>query len=495
MIILKGENCIQFVVTDISKRKSVENRLQYLNQRDPLTGLFNRHHFTQELTKALGKAKLEESQSALLYLDLNELKEINDALGHAAGDRLLLKIARLFHEKLGESAVLARFSGDEFIAMLHGMDEKKIKGAVTSLLSALKETTYSEGGKVFRCDGTIGVVVIDKKTVDAQTALNLVYQACQSNRPKKAAKDDVTAPTAQSLTANMEPMNEPTARGIESPRHTQVISSSNLDWESRLKTALEKDGFQLAYQPIVNLHGDAAEFFEVLIRLVGRHGELIHAGEFMEEADRLGLLESIDQWVIRQAIQSLSALHSEGRLASFFINVSPSALKNLDLLAMLQKQLSATRVKPEHLILEADESAIMANPREAAVFMQAVRSAGCRFSVDNFGNNLATLNRLRDMPIDFLKITGSLIRNLADDILTRTSLKAIIDLAKTMNRQTIAKFVEQADDLGVLWNLGFDYVQGNYFQHADTHTDFEFAGETTLSSEVTSPTWTTNYNR
>jgi len=162
---------------------------------------------------------------------------------------------------------------------------------------------------------------------------------------------------------------------------------------------------------------------------------------------------------------------------------------------MLQKQLSATRVKPEHLILEADESAIMANPREAAVFMQAARRAGCRFSVDNFGNNLSTLNRLRDMPIDFLKITGSLIRNLSDDILTRTSLKAIIDLAKTMNRQTIAKFVEQADDLGILWNLGFDYVQGNYFQHADSHTDFEFADEATLSSEVTTPSWTTNYNR
>lgn len=497
MITLKGENCTQFVVADISKRKSVENRLQYLNQRDPLTGLFNRHHFTLELTKALEKVKQEESQSALLYLDLNELKEINDALGHAAGDRLLLKIARLFHEKLGESAVLARFSGDEFIAMLHGMDEKKIKGAVTSLLSALKETTYSEGGKVFRCDGTIGVVVIDKNTVDAQTALNLVYQACQSKRPQKPVKAEapVPGPAAQALTASMEPVNTPTTRDIETSRRTPVITASGLDWESRLKTALEKDGFQLAYQPIVNLHGDAAEFFEVLIRLVGRHGELIHAGEFMAAADQLGLLESIDQWVIRQSIQSLSVLHNEGRLASFFINLSPASLKNLDFLAMLQKQLSATRVKPEHLILEADESAIMANPREAAVFMQAARRAGCRFSVDNFGNNLSTLNRLRDMPIDFLKITGSLIRNLSDDILTRTSLKAIIDLAKTMNRQTIAKFVEQADDLGILWNLGFDYVQGNYFQHADSHTDFEFADEATLSSEVTTPSWTTNYNR
>jgi EAL domain-containing protein (putative c-di-GMP-specific phosphodiesterase class I) len=123
------------------------------------------------------------------------------------------------------------------------------------------------------------------------------------------------------------------------------------------------------------------------------------------------------------------------------------------------------------------------------MFMQAVKRIGCRFAVDNFGNNLSTLNRLREMPVDFLKISGSLIRNLSTDVLTRTSLKAIIDLAKSMNKQTIAKFVEKADDLGVLWNLGFDYVQGNYFQQADAHTDYTFADETTLASDTSTPNW------
>jgi EAL domain-containing protein (putative c-di-GMP-specific phosphodiesterase class I) len=123
------------------------------------------------------------------------------------------------------------------------------------------------------------------------------------------------------------------------------------------------------------------------------------------------------------------------------------------------------------------------------MFMQAVKRIGCRFAVDNFGNNLSTLNRLREMPVDFLKISGSLIRNLSTDVLTRTSLKAIIDLAKSMNKQTIAKFVEKADDLGMLWNLGFDYVQGNYFQQADAHTDYTFADETTLASDTNTPNW------
>jgi diguanylate cyclase (GGDEF)-like protein/PAS domain S-box-containing protein len=506
-IILKGDNCMQFVVSDVSKRKAVESRLQYLNQHDPLTGLFNRHHFTQELNKALEKVKKDKIQCALLYLDLNELKVINDTLGHAAGDRLLLKIARLFREKLGESAILARFSGDEFTALLHGLDAGQVKEAASSLLATLKETTFSEGGKTFRCDGTIGVVIIDQNAEDAQTVLNQAYQSCLHSRPSKPASVSTPAPTpaAEPTARTAEPIPAPTPIWATVPAaeipavdaHTPAapLSATPTDWQARLKTALEKDGFQLAYQPIVNLHGDPAEYFEVLLRLVGRNGELIHAREFMAAAEQHGLLPAIDRWVIRQAIQSLAALHREGRQVSFFVNLCSAALKEPELLSLLQKQLANARIKPQYLVLEADEPAVMANATEATMFMQGVRRIGCRFSVDNFGNNLATLNRLLVMPIDFLKIAGSLIRNLSTDDLTRTSLKAIIDLAKTMNKQTIAKFVEQADELGILWNLGFDYVQGNYFQQAGSRLDYEFSDETTLSSETSGPTWVANSNR
>ncbi|HSW52664.1 MAG TPA: EAL domain-containing protein [Sulfuricaulis sp.] len=501
-IVLNGENCTQCVVIDVSKRKAVENRLQYLNQHDPLTGLFNRHHFTQELTRTLEKAKQEDSHSALLYLDLHELKDINDSLGHAAGDRLLLKIARLFRDKLGDSTILARFSGDEFTALLHDMSDSQIKEAVAALLTTLKDTTFSEGGKTFRCDGTIGVVVIDKHSENAQAVLNKAYQTCQGGRPSRPAPAAAPAPIPVPIPASKPaPVAEapaaaevpalapiPTLTEIRRPAPS-VTASADQDWEARLKTALEKDGFQLAYQPTVNLHGDPAEYFEVLLRLAGRNGELIHAGEFMPAAEQLGLLTAIDHWVVRQSVQSLAALHREGRKASFFVNLSPVSLGDPELLTMLQKEIITARLKPKYLVLEADESAVMANPSDAAMFMQAVKKIGCRFAVDNFGNNLSTLNRLREMPVDFLKISGSLIRNLSTDVLTRTSLKAIIDLAKSMNKQTIAKFVEKADDLGMLWNLGFDYVQGNYFQQADAHTDYTFADETTLATDTNAPNW------
>jgi diguanylate cyclase (GGDEF)-like protein/PAS domain S-box-containing protein len=484
-IVLDGENCTQVMVTDVSKRKAVENRLQYLSQHDPLTGLFNRTYFTLELNKVLDQAKKDNSQNALLYLDLQQLKEINDALGHTVGDRLLLKVARVFREKLGESAILARFSGDEFAALLHGQSEPEIKEAVTSLLTTLKEMTLTEGGKTFKCDGTVGLAVIDKHTESTQAVLTKAYQACQQSKPKKAAQTPPPPPPPEPRPEKI-PATEPSKAAAEIPALTPVAN----EWQERLRTALKTNGFQLAYQPIINLHGDPAEYFEVLLRLVGNKGELISAGEFMPAAEKLGLTSAIDRWVVRHAIESLAALHAEKRKASFFVNLCPSALKDPELLALLQKQLTAMKVKPKYLVLEADEPAIAAHPADAAMFMQALKKIGCRFSMDNFGNNLAMLNKLRDLPVDFLKISGTLIRNLSTDNISQASLKAAIELAKAMNKQTIAKLVEKAEDLGVLWNLGVDYVQGNYFQQADAHLSYEFASETTLSSETSpSPNW------
>jgi diguanylate cyclase (GGDEF)-like protein/PAS domain S-box-containing protein len=477
-IVLDGQNCTQVMVTDVSKRKAVENRLQYLSQHDPLTGLFNRTYFTLELNKVLETAKKNDSQNALLYLDLQQLKEINDALGHTVGDRLLLKVARVFREKLGEAAILARFSGDEFAALLHGQSELQIKEAVASLLTTLKEMTLTEGGKTFKCDGTVGLVVIDKHTESAQAVLTKAYQACQQAKPKKVA---VPEPRPEK-----KPVAEPPKAAADIP----ALSPVSNEWQDRLQTALKKNGFQLAYQPIINLHGDPAEYFEVLLRLVGSKGELISAGEFMPAAEKLGLTSAIDRWVVRHSIESLAALHRENRAASFFVNLCPTALKDPELLALLQKHLAAAKLEPKYLVLEADEPAIAANPADAAMFMQALKKIGCRFSMDNFGNNLSMLNQLRELPVDFLKISGTLIRNLSTDNISQASLKAAIELAKAMNKQTIAKLVEKVEDLGMLWNLGVDYVQGNYFQQADARLSYEFASETTLSSDTnSSPNW------
>jgi diguanylate cyclase (GGDEF)-like protein/PAS domain S-box-containing protein len=478
-IVLNGERCVQIVANDISKRKAVENRLLYLNQHDPLTGLFNRHFFIQEINKTLEQVKKDGSRSGLIYIDLNQLKEINDEYGHAAGDRLLLKVARMFREKLGETAVLGRFGGDEFAVLLHKIGDTELRKTANVLHEALKETSFSEGGKTFSCSGTLGVVAVGKDTENAQKILSDAYHASQQARPRKPEPVFEAAPETPKVEA-------------KKPELRRVPVS---DWAARLQTALDKNGLDLAYQPIVNLHGDPAEYFEVLVRLLGDKGESISAGEFMPAAEQSGLAPAVDRWVAREAVRALAEMHREKRRTTFFVNLCPAALHDPELLILIQKQLHESGVKPEYLALETDEATLMANPAEAKTFLQTVKKIGCRFSVDNFGNNLSSLNQLRDLPIDFLKIAGMHIRNLATDTVAQTSLKALIQVAKAIDKKVIAKFVEKAEDLAILWNLGVDYVQGNYFQEADTPLSYEFGGEATLSSDPSAPQWATGNGR
>ena len=308
----KGENCTQIIFTDISKRKAVENKLQYLNQRDPLTGLYNRHYFLQELGKAVEKAKVGSNKSTLLFLDMAQLKKINETVGHAAGDRLLLLLAKMFREKLGEDAIISRFSGDEFAVLLVDTDKERGASAADDLQSTLKDTSFSEGGQTFRCNCTLGRTIIDEHAENAYAVLSQVYKSCASNKP------------AGTLEAKIADTTTP-AEGLALASKTPEKSEVDPEWRDRIQQALEQDNFQLAFQPIVNLHGDPAEFFEVLIRLENDQGELISASEFMQTAKLTGQIHDIDKWVIEHAVSTLAELHNEGQRATFFINLSPQS--------------------------------------------------------------------------------------------------------------------------------------------------------------------------
>lgn len=502
---LQGENGVQLAVADVSKRKAVESKLQFLNQHDPLTGLYNRHYFLQEVGKAVEKARRNEARSAILYIDLEQLKSINEALGYAAGDRLLIKIARLFRERLGEPVLLARFGGDEFAALLHDKNERELQEIADALQKALKDTSFVEDGKTYHCQCTLGVTVIDTQADSAQGVMLRAYHAAQRARSKAAepapgapaaAPAPAAArrpPAAAAATAERMPsVNSPGGAGApaQPPRPAEPRGG---EWPARIRAALEKDGFQLAYQPIINLHGEAAEMFEVLVRMAGEGDELIAAGDFMAAAEACGLSKDIDRWVVRQAIVALGELHREKRVASFFVNLSPSAFADADLIPLIIQGVRAVGVRPDHLVFEIDEADLAAHPAEAKTLIWAITKIGCRFAIDNFGRDVDALNHVRDMPIEFLKLDGALVRNLADPV-TQAAVKAAVGVAKAIEKKVIAKSVEAADNLATLWNLGIDYVQGNYFQPADGESGYEFVGETTLS-EVTAPSWATGGRR
>lgn len=494
-VTMNGEASMQIIASDISKRKAAESRLQYLNQHDPLTGLYNRHHFIQTLNTTLEDVQKGKMTGGVIYLDLNQIKAINEEFGHAAGDRMLLRVARLFRDKLGDGAMLARFGGDEFTVLLSNQSEAEVNAVAESLRTTLKESALTESGKTFTLQCNFGVAMLNKNAPNTQKLLADVYRAAHPASPKSAAPDVREAPAAIAPVAAVaaKPTPVPAAAPTPAPAPIAAKRAATIDssdpWAARLQTALTKNAFELFYQPIVNLHGEAAEYFEVLVRLKDENGDIIPAGDFMSAAESTGLAPAIDMWVTQRSIEALKELHSENRRATFFVNLCPSTLREPDLIVQTQKYLRAMNIKPHYLSFETDESALLKAPAEARSFLQAVRTLGCRFTVDNFGNNMTNLNQLRDLPFDSLKIAGQHIRDLASDKVAQASLKALIQVAKVMEKNVIAKSVERAEDLAALWNLGVDYVQGYYFQEAESHLSYQFAVDETVSSPDDAPRW------
>ena len=469
VINIGGEDCTQIVVDEASKHDSSGNDSGETGLRDPLTGVYKRDYFLQALAKAVGQVKGGGKASALLYVELDGLKAINERFGKAAGDRLLRQVADYFGDTL-DNAVLSRFGGDEFAVLLHDNNQKNAEAVAEKLRQCVKDASRAAIGQAEAAECTLGLIMIDRTAASVEKILSLAYGACE--QAKKQARNPAATRAPE-----------------EETRTPQVESGSrNLNmWRPRIQKALDYGAFQLVYQPVINLIGDPSEYFEVLIRLPGDDDELIPAGEFVPAAEQSGQIHAIDQWVIKHALTGLADLHKRGQKASFFVNLSQHAPQNKELVPLIRQSLRENSVAGEYLILEIDESTIGNDSQAAEEFMRDVTKIGCRISLDNFGARLASLGHLRNLPIEFLKIDAAVISDIATDNIKQMVLKTIVQIAKLLNKKTIGKCVEDEDTLSLLYSYEFDYLQGNYFQYANAQPEFAFAGETTLSSDTDTP--------
>lgn len=464
----EGDKLHQIIVTDLSKHKSIESKIQFLNQRDPLTGLLNRHYFLQELDKAVAKAKSGGGNSALLYINIEQLGRINTDFSYVTGDRLLLKVAKLFRDKAREHDLVARFGGDEFTLLLADADETTARALADDILQTLKKSNFSENGKNYECNCTIIATPIDAQSISSQQVLTRSQRGYADNRARKQAKV-VTAPIA---TAQAQPESAP----IE-PAHTSA-------WRQRIRNALDNNGLSLMFQPIVNLHGDPAESYEVLLRLQDEHGTSLPAAEFMPVAEQLGLSKELDHWVVKHAIAALQEHQRTGTHTDFFINLSVMALKDETLALSILQSLKEAGLKTSSLVFEIRENSLIDHPRDSTIFIESLKRLGCRFAADDYGTCLSAFGKIQELDIDFLKLNGALIENLTNDNVSQTIVQALFQIGKSMNKRIIAKSVQDAESLALLWNYGADYVQGNYFQPPSPQLDYVFAGESVDSDQA-----------
>ena len=426
------------ILTDISHLKRQEEQLLHLATHDPLTGLHNRREFNAILERHLARVKRYSGCGALLWMDLDGFKEINDGLGHKVGDELLASLAHRMKSTVRESDVLARLGGDEFAVLYPNVDETQAQIAATRLLEAIRQHTAVIQGQSIRTTASMGIVLFPEHGTDAT---ELLMEA------------DMAMYRAKEQGRNRFCIYSPKEGPLEAPEQ-------RIDWLRMLREALESDGFILYAQPIIDLETNGIVRYEILIRLLDKDGGVIPPGAFLDIADQFGLSGDIDRWVLGKVTEILSDPGIEGSDLSFAVNLSPRSMTDRELLEMISSMPTLDVIGPVRLVMEITETAAIYNIHVAKDFLRTLRDQGCELALDDFGMGFSSFYQLKNLDIDYLKIDGSFVRNLSKDPVDRHLVMAMVDLAGSLGKRTIAEFVEDADTLEILRSIGVDCAQG-----------------------------------
>ncbi|MDI3296806.1 EAL domain-containing protein [Janthinobacterium tructae] len=438
------------VFRDVSHERKLSRQLSWQATHDTLTQLINRREFEHLVAGALHTAKQEGHAHALLYLDLDQFKVINDTCGHAAGDVLLQLLAKMLQGKMRDSDILARLGGDELGVLLPHCPLEHARLIGEQLRQAIHELRFTWDERSFELGVSIGIVEINQDSKSMSELLSAADQACYlakeqgRNRIHLYQESDV----------------------MLAQRHGEML------WISRLNEAFTHDYFRLYAMPIVHLRDSPEQHDEVLIRIRNGKGDLILPGAFIPAAERYDMMLSIDRWVIRavcQHIQSvrdslppLAALAESRRRAPalYSVNLSGMSLADPGLQDYITAQFVQYAIAPEQICFEITETAVIANLPKAQVFMRQLKAMGCRFSLDDFGSGFSSFGYLRALPVDYLKIDGIFVRGIATNAINHAMVKAINEVGHVMGLKTVAEYVENAETLAIIRELGIDYAQG-----------------------------------
>jgi diguanylate cyclase (GGDEF)-like protein/PAS domain S-box-containing protein len=423
---------------DIEERKRFEGELGYLVEHDPLTGLLNRRGFVREVTQALAYARRYGGGGALLFLDLDDFKEVNDTRGHIVGDEVLSETARVVLHRLRETDIFARIGGDEFAILLPHTDASDAQVLCASLLSAVREAGEAMLGVGRGITMSVGV------TAYRQPAKDL-------------AADDLLMEADMAMYAAKEGGRDRLA--VAGPT-THARTQSRITWAERLKRATAEAGFELYCQPILDLvHHNVAQW-ELLSRLPGDDGAMILPAQFLHTAERGGLIAAIDRWVLGEAMRLIAEQRDAGRELQLGVNLSGRSIGEPELLATIEAGLRTTGIDPASLVVEVSETVAIANIERARSFATKLSAIGCRFALDGFGASFGSVYYLKHIPFDFLKIDGEFTRNITASATDLLILDAIVHLSKGLGKHTIAEFVGDQRTVEALRAHGVDYAQG-----------------------------------
>ena len=415
-----------------------DNSLRRMAEFDDLTGLVNRACFAAELEQEVAQMKHAPVSDALFFIDLDQFKYINDTLGHAAGDRLLKQVAQALKTRMRDSDLIARFGGDEFTVLARGVDEKNAVSLAGSLLSLLQDMRFVEGDTTLHVHCSIGLTLINSIEYSAQEYLAQADMAC--HQAKTGGRNRYVL--------------------YKESEGEQGKMLADMSWSQAILNAVQTDGFVLHFQPIVGDDNEGAENYEVLLRMTGEGDQLFAPGAFLTSAERFGLMPKIDNWVIRHSIARLAEMRKRGRNVRLFINLSGHIFKDTGTLAVIRNQLKKHDIPGDSICFEITEQVAVQHLEEAALLMRSLQKIGCQFALDDFGAGFSSLNYIKSLPIDYIKIDGSFIANMRRDPVDQAMVQSFVQIGHTLGKKTVAEYVENLETLVMLKKLGVDYVQG-----------------------------------
>jgi diguanylate cyclase (GGDEF)-like protein/PAS domain S-box-containing protein len=434
---------VVLVLHDVSRERQYAAKLSYQASHDALTGLINRMEFERRLGLALHSAAQMGRHHAVLYLDLDQFKVVNDTCGHAAGDQLMRQVATLLGHCLREGDTLARLGGDEFGVLLENCPPDAAERIADKLRQTVTDFHFAWAHRRFSIGVSIGLVNVEDGLFSLQDVLSAADTACYMAKDKGRNRVQVYHPGDNELTQRQ----------------------GEMEWVEKLQKALDENRFVLYAQDIVQISESAERgtHCEILVRMRDERGNLVMPMSFIPAAERYNLMPAIDRWVIRNALSTLARMRADAtgeRIDLCTINVSGDSFADEHFLDFVREQLSRFSVPHQCICFEITETAAIRELDKATHFIKELRAMGCRFSLDDFGAGMSSFAYLKHLPVDFLKIDGVFVKDMAEDPIDRAMVEAINNVGHVMGKQTIAEWVESDRLIDALREMGVDFAQG-----------------------------------
>jgi diguanylate cyclase (GGDEF)-like protein len=426
---------------DVTELRGIARQMSYQASHDALTGLVNRREFERRLQDSLELARASGQTHVLCYLDLDRFKAVNDTSGHTAGDNMLREVATLVKDAVRDSDTVARIGGDEFAMLLVGCPLDKAIQIAEDVSSAIRDYRFVWKDKIFTIGVSIGLVEVGRESASIEDLMSAADSACYVAKSRGQGHVHV----------------------YSSRDEARARQRGEIHWLQRLQQALREGRFVLYTQSILASPDGAARgpAFEVLVRLSADDGTLIAPGEFLKAAERYRLMSLVDRWVVQTALAALGrgAIRlPPGR--SLSLNISGQTLGDAQFLEFVVDCLDRTGVAPAQVCFEVTEASVVGNLDHARRFIGVLHGMGCSFALDDFGSGLGSFANLKTLAMDYLKIDGAYMRDLARDTVNQAMVSAMVKLARTLDFQVIAEQVEDAASLEAARRMGVDFVQG-----------------------------------